>query len=142
MSLDNLTPNTSRGPGSARLVMAPVTLYVKLHRAVSESEAGRLRIQAIEDGFLSVVGDADFDNQQHTPTVPRKLLSRPTFQECWPSRLGGRGTAGIGRKQGVAQIGDARVGAGANFPLFGIPRCRFTGAAPCTSALLSRPLNT
>jgi hypothetical protein len=33
---------------------------------ISKSEAGRLRIRAIEDGVLSPAGEADFDNQQHT----------------------------------------------------------------------------
>ena len=33
---------------------------------ISKSEAGRLRIRAIEDGLLSPAGDADFDEQEHT----------------------------------------------------------------------------
>jgi putative DNA primase/helicase len=33
---------------------------------ISKSEAGRLRIRAIEDGLLSPAGDAHFDSQQHT----------------------------------------------------------------------------
>jgi putative DNA primase/helicase len=33
---------------------------------ISKSEAGRLRIRAMEDGLLSSAGDTDFDNQQHT----------------------------------------------------------------------------
>jgi putative DNA primase/helicase len=33
---------------------------------ISKSEAGRLRIRAIEDGLLSPAGNTDFDNQQHT----------------------------------------------------------------------------
>ena len=33
---------------------------------ISKSEAGRLRIRAIEDGLLSPAGDADFDSHQHT----------------------------------------------------------------------------
>jgi putative DNA primase/helicase len=32
---------------------------------ISKSEAGRLRIRAIEDGLLSVADDADFDKHQH-----------------------------------------------------------------------------
>ena len=32
---------------------------------ISKSEAGRLRIRAIEDGLLSVAGDADYHNHQH-----------------------------------------------------------------------------
>ena len=31
---------------------------------ISKSEAGRLRIRAIEDGLLSLAGDADFGRQQ------------------------------------------------------------------------------
>jgi hypothetical protein len=31
---------------------------------ISKSEAGRLRIRALEDALLPVAGDADFDNQQ------------------------------------------------------------------------------
>jgi hypothetical protein len=33
---------------------------------ISKSEAGRLRIRAIEDGLLSAASNADFDSQQHT----------------------------------------------------------------------------
>jgi putative DNA primase/helicase len=33
---------------------------------ISKSEAGRLRIRAIEDGLLSVASDADYHNHQHT----------------------------------------------------------------------------
>ena len=33
---------------------------------ISKSEAGRLRIRAIEDGLLSVAGDAHFDADRHT----------------------------------------------------------------------------
>jgi hypothetical protein len=33
---------------------------------INKSEAGRLRIRAIEDGLLSPAGDADFDSRQHT----------------------------------------------------------------------------
>jgi hypothetical protein len=32
---------------------------------ISKSEAGRLRIRAIEDGLLSATGDAHFDADQH-----------------------------------------------------------------------------
>jgi hypothetical protein len=32
---------------------------------ISKSEAGRLRIRAIEDGLLSVAGDFDYHNHQH-----------------------------------------------------------------------------
>jgi putative DNA primase/helicase len=32
---------------------------------ISKSEAGRLRIRALQDGLLSPAGDGDFDNQQH-----------------------------------------------------------------------------
>jgi hypothetical protein len=32
---------------------------------ISKSEAGRLRIRAIEDGLLSAASNADFDSQQH-----------------------------------------------------------------------------
>ena len=33
---------------------------------ISKSDAGRLRIRAIEDGLLSAASNADFDSQQHT----------------------------------------------------------------------------
>jgi hypothetical protein len=33
---------------------------------ISKSEAGRLRIRAMEDGLLPSAGDADFDNHQNT----------------------------------------------------------------------------
>jgi putative DNA primase/helicase len=33
---------------------------------ISKSEAGRLRIRAVEDGILWPAGDGDFDNHQHT----------------------------------------------------------------------------
>ena len=33
---------------------------------ISKSEAGRLRIRAIEDGLLSPAGDGHFDDHQHT----------------------------------------------------------------------------
>ena len=32
---------------------------------ISKSEAGRLRIRALQDGLLSPAGDGDFDNHQH-----------------------------------------------------------------------------
>jgi hypothetical protein len=33
---------------------------------ISKSEAGRLRIRALQDGLLSPAGDAHFDSHQHT----------------------------------------------------------------------------
>ena len=33
---------------------------------ISKSEAGRLRVRAVEDGLLSPAGDGDLDGHRHT----------------------------------------------------------------------------
>ena len=43
---------------------------------ISKSEAGRLRIRAIEDGLLSPAGDADFDAPAHGSMITESLSDR------------------------------------------------------------------